>query len=123
MLVSLNADVMSGVLRVAQGRLSSGIIDQQVAAKLTEVPPEWMAKTHDEWSKRRDVLYNGLKDIPGVTIPKPEGAFYSIVGLPVEDSEDFAKWLLTDFRIIRKMVIGSRSGFYATKGMGKVKYV
>lgn len=120
MLVSLNAEVMSGVLRVAQGRLSSGIIDQQVAAKLTEVPESWMEATHDEWSKRRDVLYNGLKDIPGVTIPKPEGAFYSIVGLPVKDSEDFAKWLLTDFRDNNETImVAPAGGFYATQGLGK----
>ena len=125
MLVSLNPDVMAGVLRVAQGRLSSGIVDQQIAAKLTEVPKSWMDKTHDEWAKRRDVLYDGLKKIPGVTIPKPEGAFYSIVGLPVSDSEDFAKWLLTDFRATNKetgqletLMVAPAGGFYATKGLG-----
>ncbi len=125
-LISLNTDVMSGVLRVAQGRLSSGIIDQQVASRLTEVPQSWMDETHDEWARRRDVLYEGLKNIPGVTIPKPEGAFYSIVGLPVSDSEDFAKWLLTDFRHpsassgqAETVMVAPAGGFYATKGLGK----
>ncbi len=119
-LVSLNEDVMAGVLRVAQGRLSSGIIDQHIAAKLTEVSASWMKKTHDEWEKRRDVLYAGLSKIPGVTIPRPEGAFYSIVGLPVRDSEDFCKWLLTDFRHNNETVmLAPAAGFYATKGLGK----
>lgn len=119
-LLSLNADLMAGVLRMAQGRLSSGIIDQHVAAKLTEVSDEWMQKTHDEWEKRRNVLYDGLKRIPGVTIPRPEGAFYTIVGLPVVDSEDFCKWLLTDFRDNNETVmIAPAAGFYATKGLGK----
>lgn len=119
-LISLNADVMAGVLRVAQGRLSSGIIDQQVASRLTEVPQSWLDETHDEWAKRRDVLYEGLTSIPGVTIPKPEGAFYSIVGLPVVDSEDFAKWLLTDFRDNNETVmVAPAGGFYATSGLGK----
>jgi aspartate aminotransferase len=119
-LISLNADVMAGVLRLAQGRLSSGIIDQRVAAKLTEVPESWMEKTHKEWEKRRDVLYEGLRKIPGVTIPKPEGAFYSIVGLPVADSEDFCKWLLTDFRDKNETVmVAPAAGFYASRGLGK----
>jgi aspartate aminotransferase len=119
-LASLNADVMAGVLRMAQGRLSSGIIDQYVAAKLTEVSPEWMKQTHKEWEKRREVLYEGLTKIPGVTIPKPEGAFYSIVGLPVADSEDFARWLLTDFRHNHETImVAPAAGFYATKGLGK----
>ena len=118
-LVSLNADVMAGVLRMAQGRLSSGIVDQHIAAKLTEVSDEWMKTTHDEWEKRRDVLYEGLKKIPGVTIPKPEGAFYSIVGLPVADTEDFCRWLLTDFRDNNETVmIAPAAGFYASTSLG-----
>lgn len=119
-LISLNSEVMAGTLRMAQGRLSSGIVDQYIAAKLTDVSDDWMDKTHAEWEKRRDVLYEGLKKIPGVTIPKPEGAFYSIVGLPVSDSEDFCKWLLTDFRDNNETVmIAPAAGFYATAGLGK----
>lgn len=119
-LISLNPDVMAGVLRVAQGRLSSGIIDQLIASKLTEVSSEWMKQTHDEWEKRRNVLYDGLQKIPGVTIPRPEGAFYTIVGLPVADTEDFCQWLLTDFRDQNETVmIAPAAGFYATPGLGK----
>lgn len=119
-LVSLNRDVMAGTLRMAQGRLSSGIVDQLIAAKLTQVPESWMQETHREWEKRRDVLYTGLSKIPGVVIPKPEGAFYSIVGLPVKDSEDFCQWLLTDFRDNNEtFMIAPAAGFYATKGLGK----
>ena len=111
---------MAGVLRMAQGRLSCGIIDQTVASKLTEVTPEWFASVHSEWAKRRDVLYEGLKKIPGVVIPKPEGAFYTIVALPVHDSEDFCRWLLTDFRDNNEtFMIAPAAGFYATKGLGK----
>lgn len=127
-IISLNEEVMAGVLRMAQGRLSSGIVDQHIAAKLTDVSDSWMQEAHNEWEKRRDVLYEGLKKIPGVTIPKPEGAFYSIVGLPVSDSEDFCRWLLTDFRDNNETVmIAPAAGFYATKGLGvqevRVAYV
>ena len=125
-IVSLNEDLMAGVLRIGQGRLSSGIVDQMIAAKLTEVTPAWMRATHEEWNKRRDVLYEGLKKIAGVTIPKPEGAFYTIVGLPVDDSETFAAWLLTDFRDpstssgqAETVMVAPAGGFYATKGLGK----
>lgn len=125
-LVSLNTEIMAGALRMGQGRLSSGLVDQMIASKLTEVPVSWFRTTHDEWAKRRDVLYEGMKKIPGVVIPKPEGAFYSIVGLPVTDSEDFCKWLLTDFRDpsassgqAETVMIAPAAGFYATKGLGK----
>ncbi len=55
-----------------------------------------------------------------MTIPKPEGAFYTIVGLPVSDSERFCRWLLTDFRDHNETVmLAPAAGFYATKGKGK----
>ncbi len=134
MLVTLHKDILSGVLAIAQGRLSSGLVDQAIAAKLTEVPDSYMQDVHEEYDKRRNVLYEGLKSIPGVVIPKPEGAFYTIVGLPVDDAEDFCKWLLTDFRDpstssprqgsgqagqLETVMIAPAAGFYATPGMGK----
>lgn len=119
-LVSLNRDIMAGVLRIAQGRLSAGFVDQAMAAKLTEVPAAYLQKVQKEYAKRRDVLYEGLRSIPGVTIPKPEGAFYTIVGLPVKDAEHFCQWLLTDFRDSGETVmLAPAAGFYATSGKGK----
>lgn len=119
MLVSLNKDVMAGALRIAQGRLSSGLIDQTMAAELTKVPQSYFDEVKAEYEKRRNVLYEGLSQIPGVFIPKPEGAFYTIAKLPVNNAEDFCKWLLTDFRHNNKTImIAPAAGFYATKGLG-----
>lgn len=120
MIVSLNKDLMDGVLRMAQGRLSSGYVDQAMAEKLTEVDDSYFKAVHQEYQTRRDVLYKGLKSIPGVYLEKPEGAFYTIVKLPVKDSEDFCQWLLTDFRHNNETVmVAPAAGFYGTKGMGK----
>lgn len=119
-LVSKNTDVMSGVLRIAQGRLSSGFIDQQISARMNLVPPEYIQETISEYSGRRDVLYEGLRQISGLTITKPEGAFYLIVGLPVDDAEDFCKYLLTDYRLDNETVmLAPAAGFYQTPGKGR----
>lgn len=118
-LVSKNTTVMAGVLAMAQGRLSAGLVDQAVAAKMTDVPDSYIRDVREEYSRRRDVLYEGLRGIDGVAIPKPEGAFYSIVGLPVSDAEDFCRWLLTDFRDNNETVmLAPAAGFYATRGKG-----
>lgn len=120
MIVSLNEEIMSGVLRMAQGRLSSGYIDQTMAEKLTEVKESYYKAVHKEYRKRRDVLYQGLKSIPGVYLEKPEGAFYAIVKLPVKDSEDFCQWLLEKFSYKNETVmLAPAAGFYGTKGRGK----
>lgn len=119
-LVSLNADIMAGALRIAQGRLSAGFVDQAMAAKLTDVSASYIDQVQKEYTRRRDVLYEGLRKIPGVTIPKPEGAFYTIVGLPVADAEHFCQWMLTDFRHQGETVmLAPAAGFYATPGKGK----
>lgn len=61
-----------------------------------------------------------MRTIPDVVIPKPEGAFYTIVGLPVDDAEKFCRWLLTDFRDHNETVmLAPAAGFYATPGRGK----
>ncbi|MDH7476267.1 MAG: pyridoxal phosphate-dependent aminotransferase [Microgenomates group bacterium] len=119
-LVSLNQEVMAGALRIAQSRLSAGLIDQTIAAEIKKVPFSHFQKIKKEYQKRRDIIYSGLKKIPGVFIPKPEGAFYTIVTLPVDDAEDFCRWLLTDFRLNNETVmLAPANGFYATQGLGK----
>ena len=36
----------------------------------------FIAQATDEYTKRRSLLYNGLKSIPGIEVEKPQGAFY-----------------------------------------------
>ena len=51
---------------------------------------------------------------------KPKGAFYIIAKLPIEDAEDFARWLLEDFSINNETVMfAPAQGFYASSGIGK----
>lgn len=120
MLVSLNKNIMAGGLRIAQGRLSAGYIDQKMAEKLNVVPQRYFEKNLKEYQERRDVLYDCLKNIPGVYLKKPEGAFYAIVRLPIKDSEKFCKWLLTDFRYKNKTAFfAPAEGFYGTLGKGR----
>lgn len=117
---SLNEDIMKGVMKIAQSRLSGGIIDQVVGAKLTEVPQSYIDDVQKEYKKRRDVLYEGLSAIPGVSLAMPEGAFYTMVSLPVENAEDFAIWMLKEYRSAENatVMVAPGAGFYATTGVG-----
>ena len=73
-----------------------------------------------EYQARRDVLFEGLSRIPGVFLRKPEGAFYFVARLPVDDGEDFASWLLTDYAFDGATVmVAPAQGFYATPGLGR----
>jgi aspartate aminotransferase len=73
----------------------------------------------DEYRRRRDVLYEGLRSIPGVELQPPEGAFYCMPKLPVENAEDFCIWLLSEFEHEGATVmLAPANGFYAS-ALGK----
>lgn len=118
-LASLNKEVIKNTTKIAQSRLSAGLIDQLMAAKLTKVPKTYTNKVIKEYEKRRDVVYSGLSNIKGVFLAKPEGAFYTMVSLPVKNAERFAIFLLTKFRLNNETVmLAPGAGFYGTKNEG-----
>jgi len=118
-LATRNREVYGACLRMAQGRLSPPGLAQLVATGAAELGPEYTAGVVAEYEARRDVLFRGLGEIPGVFLRKPEGAFYFVARLPVEDGEDFAAWLLKEFRHEGATVmVAPAQGFYATPGLG-----
>jgi aspartate aminotransferase len=119
-LATRNRDVKGAALRMAQGRLSPPGLAQLVALGATELPADYAKGVVREYQGRRDVLFEGLSRVPGVFLRKPEGAFYFVARLPVDDGEDFASWLLTDFAFERATVmVAPAQGFYATPGLGR----
>ena len=119
MLISRNKDLMAQALKFCQGRLCSATLDQVGAAALYKVGPEYFAKVRDEYRRRRDLCYAKLTAIPGVVCAKPMGAFYVMAKLPIDNAEEFQKYLLTEFEDKGETVMVSpATGFYATPGKG-----
>ena len=119
-LVTRNKEIRAAVMKFAQARLSPPIFGQIVAAASIDTPASYMAEVWEEYKSRRDFLIEGLNRIPGVFSPKPEGAFYTMVRLPVEDAEAFCKWCLTDFSYEGATVMmAPGAGFYSQPGVGK----
>lgn len=115
-----NRELYQAAHRMAQGRLSAPGIAQLMAVGANELPPEYFAGIVEEYQARRDVLYDGLRKIPGVFLRKPEGAFYFIARFPIDDADAFARFLLADFECFGKTVmVAPAPGFYATSGAGK----
>lgn len=118
-LVTRNADVYDACLRMAQGRLSPPGLAQFIAIGADSLGEEYTRDVVAEYQRRRDVLYEQLTSIPGVFLAKPEGAFYCVAKLPVDDADRFAAWLLSDFEYDGATVmIAPASGFYASS-LGK----
>jgi aspartate aminotransferase len=119
-LATRNAEVYQAALRMAQGRLSPPGLAQLVATGLAEVGQDYFDAVAAEYQTRRDVLYEGLTRIPGLFLRKPEGAFYFVARLPVDDAEEFARFLLADFAHQGTTVmVAPAAGFYATPGLGR----
>lgn len=119
-IVSLNADLMATFLKLGQARLSAGTIGQRMAATLNQVDSPYFDAIVEEYGKRREIVVKGLKKIPGVICSEPEGAFYVIAKLPVDDASEFTRWLLTDFHVNSQTVmVAPAAGFYSTPGSGK----
>ncbi|HTP80963.1 MAG TPA: pyridoxal phosphate-dependent aminotransferase [Bacteroidota bacterium] len=120
LLASHNDDVVQAALKFGMARLSVATIEQFAVAPLLNDPLPYTTPIVDEFRKRRDVVYQGLGTIPEVRYYKPEGAFYIVIGLPVDDAENFSKWLIEKFEYQKETVLlAPGPGFYATPGKGK----
>lgn len=119
-IISKNKEVMAGVMKFAQARLSPPTIEQIGAEAALETPQSYFDEVIAEYVERRNVLVDGLNSIPGVFCPKPSGAFYCVAKFPVDDTDRFCQWLLEEFQHEGQTVMmAPASGFYSTKGAGK----
>ena len=119
-LISRNRDVISTALKFAQARLSPPGLGQIAAEASIDTPDDYFKEVNREYTARRNFMVKELNKIPGVYCPKPKGAFYTVVRLPVDDADKFAQWLLEEFEYNNQTVmVAPASGFYSTPGLGK----
>lgn len=123
-LISRNLELMEKVERLGQARLGPQPLAQHAGIAALKMPNEYYEDVRLTWKNRVDVLTDALDHIDGVQFNKPTGAFYSMVELPVDSTEDFARFLITDFRSERdgkleSLVVAPGSGFYVDGKRGQ----
>jgi aspartate aminotransferase len=117
--ITRNCDAYQAVLRFAQARLCPPSVEQRAALAAYRMGMDYFQPVRVEYQKRRDVLYEALRRIPGVVAYRPQGAFYITVKLPVKDCEHFVVWMLTEFNLDGETVmVAPGAGFYSTPGKG-----
>jgi aspartate aminotransferase len=117
--VTKNKPVISTALKFAQARLSPPGLGQIAGEASVDTPPEYFRDVNREYTARRNFMVDALNRMPGVYCPSPKGAFYTVVRLPVDDADEFAKWLLEEFEYKNQTVmVAPASGFYSTPGSG-----
>ena len=117
--VTRNKELQQALLKMCQSRLAVATIDQLGAAALYSVDHNFFRKSKEEYRKRRDLVVKMLRQIPGVQVEEPMGAFYVMAGLPVDDSDKFQRWLLEEFDDHGDTVMFAPGApFYETPGKG-----
>ena len=118
-LISRNQQLMAEAMKFCQARLSVATLDQVASAALYAEDKSYFDAVRAEYKLRRDTVLEKLAQIPNVICKKPQGAFYLMAALPVDDAENFQKWLLTDFEDHGETVMfAPGQSFYATPGKG-----
>jgi aspartate aminotransferase len=119
-IVSRNKALMDVFLRFGQARLCTATLEQFGSTALVDEGAKYFAPMIAEYKARRDATFEELSRIPGLVCRKPSGAFYIMAKFPIEDVEDFASWMLTDFHDNNETtMVAPGPGFYATPGSGR----
>jgi len=119
-LVTKNKEVIATAMKFAQARLCPPSFGQWAGEAALNTPNEYFDEVYNEYIERRNFMVEALNKIEGVVCPKPKGAFYTLVKLPVDDTDKFAQWILSEFEYKNQTVMmAPASGFYATPGLGK----
>jgi aspartate aminotransferase len=118
--ISYNHEIMKAALAYGQARLCPPTIDQIMAVKSVDLDDSYYSQVVGEYKNRRDVVLKALAEMKDVEYRVPNGAFYIVIKLPVENAEDFVIWLLTDFHVDNETVmLAPAEGFYSTPGLGR----
>ncbi|MCH5238699.1 MAG: pyridoxal phosphate-dependent aminotransferase [Muribaculaceae bacterium] len=128
-LITKNQSVKDTVMKFCQARLSPPLIGQIVAEASIEGTEQYSRDVYEEYLERRKCLIDGVNRIPGCYTPIPMGAFYTVASLPVDDSERFCAWCLSDFSwkdeetpegvAGETIMMAPASGFYTDPELGK----
>ena len=117
--VTRNKELQAALLKFCQSRLSVATIDQIGAAALYSVDHDFYRRSKEEYRRRRDTVISKLRQIPGVVVEEPMGAFYVMASLPVDDADKFQYWLLEHFDYQGDTVMFAPGApFYETPGKG-----
>ena len=119
-LISKNKALMEKVERLGQARLGAQPLAQHAGLAALQLGEDYYEEIRLTYKRRVDAMMAAISALEGVSAPRPEGAFYAMLELPIDDAERFARFLVTDFRDGgESVVVAPGPGFYADAGSGR----
>ncbi len=120
MIVCKQRMVLEQVLKMSQARLCPVSAEQLLSLPLLDHGDAEIIRMRDLYKKRLDHLCDLLTQLPGVQCNRPQGGFYVMVQLPVNDAFQFAKYMVSEIEVDGyTLLVAPAAGFYMTKGLGQ----
>lgn len=116
-----NKDIISVMPKLQEGIVSCvSTFTQRAALEALEGSQDEVIKMHSDYLRRRDILIDGLNNIPGISCKKSPGSFYAFANIKAlgVSSEQFAEDLVKHAKVV--VVPGSAFG---TMGEGYFRTV
>jgi aspartate aminotransferase len=119
-LISRNEALMEKVERMGQARLGTQPLAQHVGIAALNLEESYYDDVRLTYKTRVDAMMDALAELEGVRAPRPNGAFYTMVELPIDDADRFARYMVADFRDEgESLVVAPGPGFYADPTSGR----
>lgn len=118
-IVTKNEEILKAVAKYASLRLSPPGLGQMLGEALVEMDDLYLEETKNTYDRRRQVVFNRLQQMDGVTSYLPGGAFYCFARFPIQSAEAFCKWLLEEFEFNgASLMLAPGNAFYAQDELG-----
>lgn len=115
-----NAELKQALAKLCQMNLGVSSTEQCAVAALSRVDERYHEGVREIYRSRREAMLNAFAEMKDIRYSEPEGAFYSLVKLPVDNAEKFIQWLLNDFSVDGETVLVTPAAdFYYTPGLGE----
>lgn len=118
--ISSNKAVQTAVSSFASQRISISSVEQfAVSAVLASMTKESLASLAKLFFERAESFKKGIKPYSNILVGNSDGAFYTIIEFKHGKADDFAEFLLAEFRQDRETVcITPAHGFYLNSQYG-----
>ena len=96
-------EIISQSVKLQQSAVASATtFAQKGAIEALRGPQDSIRKMAEEFTKRRDVIFDGLKKVKEFTVAKPKGAFYAFVNIRKlgKPSQELAEYLLNEAKVV-----------------------
>lgn len=119
-----NTEILQAATNFASTRVSAPTVEQVAAAHmLKHISSSYLLDAVQEYEQRRNTLVTGLKEIEKLEFQIPEGGFYVLAKLPVDDSVDFARFMLQGFALNNETVFVSPAHAFFFNSKTHTSYV